>query len=232
LPDFGHRCSDGISIIFHTDKEIPLKKKNEEKSLSVYERMNTLERKIWNRMINYNEQYFYDMQFRPRQLQRFLTHWEYDENGKPVACVDDLPGCEDMVLVSWTIKLVKRPKGYLGKCEKRNKLIRLKANLSRQELKYVILHELIHVYEFTLWERYRQILCIYFFKKLSRRIGERKLFELVHMDEFAYLNRAGYGHNVLFMLKSLDLDLRLGLSLGTIYGYERERYFNPEASED
>jgi hypothetical protein len=201
-----------------------------EQPLTALHRMSPAEFKIRLRMQGYDDKYFSDMRFGSRQLRRFLTYWAQDDDGKYIPCVHDLPGLDDIYLASWAIKLVKRPKGYLAKCDKRNKTIKLQANLSNIEQKYTILHELIHFYEFSLWDRYRQILCIYFFKKLCRKIGEKSLLELIHIDEFLF--QIGYGHTVLFVLKSLELDLKLHLSPGTIYGYERERNFNPDLDNE
>ena len=94
----------------------------------------------------------------------------------------------------------------------------------------VILHELIHLHEFVINE-----LPIYFhdmvywalYKDLRTKISE--LDEIItghaHLLTGSSLYSAGGLHDILFLLKSFDLDIRMGYSLGTVFAYGREDDF-------
>ena len=47
--------------------------------------------------------------------------------------------------------------------------------------------------------------------------------ELLMLECHMYTNRTA--HSILFMLKALDLDLRLKKPFGTVYGYGREKVY-------
>lgn len=88
----------------------------------------------------------------------------------------------------------------------------------------VILHEMIHMYEFVLnlfplfyhdavlWCLYRKLMCQ--IPDLNNRIEAHGHI----LNSRSIANRGGT-HDVLFLLKSLDLDLQKGYKLGTVFGY-------------
>jgi hypothetical protein len=196
------------------------------------ERMNSAEIKLWNNALDYEDKYFLDMQFKTAKLKKFFAEKILDDSGKWIDVCDDLPGWEHINISDWTIKIVHTASFY-GECNKNKKLIKIKSGLSKQEEKHTLLHELIHAYEdMLLLERYKQILCFYFYKKfVPKKFSERKFFELIRMDDFLFRAQplADSGHSVLFLLKSIDLDLRLKLPRGTIYSYQREKHLNPKS---
>ena len=51
------------------------------------------------------------------------------------------------------------------------------------------------------------------------------LHELGHILNETELQSQGGTHDILFLLKSFDLDLRKGYPLGTVFGYGRTEYF-------
>ena len=102
----------------------------------------------------------------------------------------------------------------------------------------ILLHEMIHAYECILLERgksfedgmiLRDLLTHFLYKSLSKEI--KNLDEIIH--DFIHVrwsdDKIGDGgfHSLLFLLKSLDLYLRLKLKLGTVFGYGSDRYINP-----
>ena len=94
-----------------------------------------------------------------------------------------------------------------------------------------ILHEMIHMYEFALDEYtekdhlYHEILLYCLYKDL--RLGDPNkvpnLDEIIHQKgNLANLKRIreiGGEHDLLFLLKSIDLDLQVGADVGTIFFY-------------
>lgn len=93
-----------------------------------------------------------------------------------------------------------------------------------------ILHEMIHLHEYVLNE-----LPLYFhdmvywalYKDLKQRIP--KLDEIItshaHMLTGSSLYSSGGLHDILFLLKSFDLDIRMGFSLGTVFAYGKAEEF-------
>jgi hypothetical protein len=85
-----------------------------------------------------------------------------------------------------------------------------------------LMHEMIHAYEGMLaasCEHYRQFIIIELFRKLNKKI--KGLHNLIARD----VNKYAMVHTPLFILKSLDLDLRMKRPLGTVYDYGRAETF-------
>ena len=88
----------------------------------------------------------------------------------------------------------------------------------------VILHEMIHLHEFVL-----EILPMYFhdavlfclYKDLKNKIDDLDQRIEAHGNILNSSNIANIGgtHDILFLLKSFDLDLKNGYKLGTVFGY-------------
>jgi hypothetical protein len=90
---------------------------------------------------------------------------------------------------------------------------------------------MIHAYEVILFENplgriLRDILFVNLYNSLKPKI--KNLDTLItthgHIYNQGKITREGGYHGILFYLKSLDLDLRLGLKLGTVCGYGRDMY--------
>ncbi len=96
----------------------------------------------------------------------------------------------------------------------------------------IILHELIHLHEFVLRDErvllyFRDMLFWSLYQQVKKRIP--KLDELIaghaHSLNQKVLHEDGGLHDVLFLLKSFDLDMRMGYDLGTVFGYGRTDKF-------
>lgn len=93
--------------------------------------------------------------------------------------------------------------------------------------KKVILHELIHYYEYQLEMHFpfiRELLILELYNKLLPLIADLRERIFKHCEMYSHLDTF-YGngaHGVLFFLKSLDLDIRCGYPLGTVCGYGRD----------
>mgnify|MGYP007069882023 CR=1 FL=1 len=93
--------------------------------------------------------------------------------------------------------------------------------------KSVILHELIHFYEWQLENTFpvaKELLTIRLYRNLAKTIDNLDTLIESHCDLFDQeetFNNTG-NHGLLFYLKSLDLDIRCGYTLGTVCGYGRD----------
>lgn len=91
----------------------------------------------------------------------------------------------------------------------------------------VILHEMIHLHESVVNE-----LSLYFHDALvfalywSLRGKIDNLDDLImrhaHVMNGADISILGGTHDILFLLKSFDLDLKMGYELGTVFGYDKK----------
>lgn len=91
---------------------------------------------------------------------------------------------------------------------------------------FPILHEMIHMHEFVLEiypQYYRDVVLHCLYQKLGRRMGAGKLNQRIR-DHLQIANQRNYAqyvgmHDLLFLLKSFDIDLQRGYKLGTVFGY-------------
>lgn len=88
----------------------------------------------------------------------------------------------------------------------------------------VILHEMIHLHEFVVNELplyYHDALYWSLYAELKNKIPD--LDEIIttrtHLLIGSTIYNQGGLHDILFLLKSFDLDIRMGYSLGTVFAY-------------
>ena len=194
-------------------------------------RMNETEKDIWNKMLKYDDAYFSDMRIENKELIRRFGRVQYQEEDKSWRTVyEDFPLWDKIPrLENWVIKIVDEKKMKAGgKCVGERKMIKIAEGLNKSKLKKALLHEMIHAYEGLhkkdkSYEVYRQFLLLYFYGKLKNKIGLEALNEIIENGlQFTLLKDL---HTPLFLLKSLDLDLRLKKPWGTIHSYRRADYF-------
>ena len=95
--------------------------------------------------------------------------------------------------------------------------------------KSVILHELIHIYEHVIDimpKFYHDILLICLYNDLKNKVDnlDERIQNHTHVYMGEEITADGGDHDILFYLKSLDLDLRCGYTLGTVCGYGRDEF--------
>lgn len=88
----------------------------------------------------------------------------------------------------------------------------------------VILHEMIHMYENMLENQmpfYRDIIFYALYTDLRKQIPtlDKILIDHANVLNQLQMNQIGGIHDILFILKSFDLDIRQGYQLGTVFGY-------------
>ena len=91
----------------------------------------------------------------------------------------------------------------------------------------VILHEMIHAYEYILQNKQPvlyDMLFLRLYHKLQSLIPDldERISDHAEIYGQSKLSHAGGYHGILFYLKSLDLDIRCGFQLGTVCGYGRD----------
>lgn len=147
--------------------------------------------------------------------------FEYEmqmENEDWVSSIDDCP--QDLNLNGWRLRYVEDDGNIGGKCMGKKKTMLMMESYRHDGT--VLLHEVIHAYEFMLekYPQYLQYVLLRLYVKLSEKIPN--LLLMLNDDTHVVFSV----HTPLFMMKALDLDLRLNLPLGTIYAYGRESMFN------
>lgn len=101
--------------------------------------------------------------------------------------------------------------------------------MDADNLTATLCHELIHFYELELQEytgdATLQFLTLKLWQKLTPQIASLDTLIERHMESggFHNLMETGGIHDVCFLLKSFDVDLRSGWKLGTTFGYDYDR---------
>lgn len=100
--------------------------------------------------------------------------------------------------------------------------------------KPTILHEMLHAHEFILEKRkplLKEILLLELYKDLKPKLNQKNIdidtliFNHANIPHNEDLADAGGEHDLLFFLKSIDLDIRCGFELLTVFGYDYTRNF-------
>lgn len=179
-----------------------------------------------------------------RLIERLYDLGDYflDMLFEPGSTVDSLIRCQSMTDGGeWKDDAVARPdileyfcynyfrtkveplKGCGGYFDKKEQLL----CISTENLKddSVILHEMIHLHEAVLEDVplfYHDTLLWALYINLKSKIGNLDEIVLGYahiLNEQSICNQGGL-HDILFLLKSLDLDIRMGYQLGTTFGYD------------
>ena len=122
---------------------------------------------------------------------------------------------------------VKPMEKYGGYFDEEKRLLCISEIYARDDS--VILHEMIHLHEFVLNGLplfYHDVLLWVLYDDLKRKIkGLDKLVSShAHILEQQSIYDKGGLHDICFLLKSLELDIRMGYRLGTVFGYDMEKF--------
>ena len=165
------------------------------------------------------DKYFSDLRLQSPSITRKLFRYKsQDDDGQWYDVVDDMP---IISIQGWIFKFRCTQK-WLGLCDAKHKTIFIKQNLEDVEHLATLLHEIIHAFESQLVFSFREWLVIEPYRRLSRRIKPALLHRYITSSTHALVHNTAHG--VLFLLKSIDLDLRLKWKVGTVFGYGREDY--------
>ena len=179
----------------------------------------------------YEGYYFRDMTLKDKRIRKRLggQEWELIRPGARGRETDreyeyresDLTAAEITINV-WVFNW-RRLRRCHGRCKPDDCIIEVRSGLKDDELKVVLLHEMIHAYQAMLSPAYHEWLVLDIHSRLRRHIGERRLRR--YIDFNTHTDNAVPFHGVLFALKSLDLDWRLRWKYGTVFNYGRKELF-------
>lgn len=115
--------------------------------------------------------------------------------------------------------------GYGGKFDMQDRT--LTVDLSNFGNDPVLLHEMIHLHEFVINDLpmiYHDAVLYCLYKDLADKIPNlnERIEAHGHILNAGKIARIGGVHDILFLLKSFDLDLKMGYKLGTVFGYGME----------
>ena len=100
--------------------------------------------------------------------------------------------------------------------------------------KPTILHEMLHAHEFILEKRkplLKEIVLLALYKDLKPKLSQKNIdidtwiFTHANIPHNEDLAAIGGEHDLLFFLKSIDLDIRCGFELLTVFSYDYKRNF-------
>ena len=185
------------------------------------------ERQVYDRLFGFDEQGFFDdMLFAPTSITgKFMTITSFDNNKKPILSNMERPEELEHFTFAWIKVIVSDIPGH-GGCfnEKDQELTIPKESINDDK---VLLHEMIHIYEYvidSLPKYYHDVLFWALYSSLSKKIGglDEGITEHAHLLNMMDITNKGGTHDILFFLKSLDLDMRMGYPFGTIFSYGKE----------
>ena len=186
-------------------------------------KMTALDHKLWEKVIQFSD-FFEDMLFTPGTITYSFPECKMtDGNGNEIAPTAVLPvGLHNFNYNSFYYRVREMTPPYMACFNKAN--YSLKVDPRHIDDDYVILHEMIHMHEFVLeiYPTYYHDAILYsLYHDLRSKIEDldRRMERQGHIVMQEELAQFGGVHDLLFLLKSFDLDLRMNYPLGTVFGY-------------
>ena len=192
-----------------------------DKTIQDIEQLSEESMKLWNTVEELGEKYFGDMLFERGSTTSTFLECEYQGRN----CLASLPPVLEYFSYEWFDFTVRSlPDNVGGHFDDTDGKQELCVIISHKDDENVILHELIHLHEAVLSSVpfCRDLVFLSLYWDLKEKVSDLdtiiKGFGNVWNETSLYDD--GGEHSVLFLLKSLDLDLRKGQKLGTIFGYD------------
>jgi len=193
---------------------------------SWFETATLADRQLYITVLQYEEDYFPDMTFKPDSIISDFIRLEMPcDNGVYVTDYEDGP--EELFSISdgYYRCFINNLDDSIGRVNKKERTLTISPEYAND--KSTILHEMIHAY-ISLVDYYAQfyhdilLLCLY--NNLKGKISDldNRILGHAHVWKCTEITKRGGSHDILFFLKSLDLDLRCGYKLGTVCGYGRD----------
>lgn len=181
-------------------------------------------RGLHEKILQYDSEYFDDMQLKDSTMEKYtiatdgygnecslkdLFNLDFDlDSNKYTYHIEKLDDCEAL-------------------CDFENNTITFDPKFASD--KATILHEMIHAHENILDSIKRpfikEIILLHLYDKLKSQIPDLNDKIAGHANILSGMDiyMRGGNHDVLFYLKSIDLDLRCGYKLGTVCDYDRDK---------
>jgi len=185
------------------------------------------EKRLWEKVEEYERTYFEDFTLQPDSILRdFIVFEIKDDSGNWSESFEDLP---DTGLFNFEMPFafkIAALDGVAGICNTESRTITIDPEYSDDQK--VILHEMIHAYiglfkgdQFSV---FLECLLLRLYNMLKTKIPDLEDRIVNHAHTIRQEDFYDHGsHGLLFFLKSLDLDLRLNLPLGSVCSYGREK---------
>lgn len=242
---YAESCGESVNALINRAINSVL---DEESTMSVFDRLHkernffewyhfkaTEEEKLLaEHVMEYSEEYFSDFRFEPESIVSDYISvktsgddgqtWFNDDFRPPYAFIEYF---DQLVLES--IQYIVKP--MEDDCEGMFNSRDFSIFIPPRNLdnKPTILHESIHLHEAVIDQTpkfYHDILLLCLYNDLRTKIKDldSRILEHTHVYFGDQITTLGGDHDVLFFLKSLDLDLRCGYKLGTVCGYGRDEF--------
>ena len=136
----------------------------------------------------------------------------------------NVKGCfKDFYNTELTIELPKKPKFECAPIYDKYAEVIISPKYADDDS--VLLHEMIHLYEDVLDDfpmYYRDIVLWQLYKSMDAKIGDldRRIAAFTRLDHQQGIDEVGGCHDILFLLKSYDLDLHMKYPLGKVLCYK------------
>lgn len=189
------------------------------------------EKKLADYVQEYSEEYFSDFRFEADSLVSAYVEAESSaDNGQtwfsdPILPPYDFIQYFDLIVLESTQYKVESWEDCAGVFNSRDFSITIAPEFIDE--KSTILHELIHLHECVIDQIpkfYHDILLLCLYNDLKNKIDDldQRILNHTHVFSGEKITDLGGNHDILFLLKSLDLDLRCGYKLGTVCSYGRD----------
>lgn len=175
------------------------------------------------------EEFFFDMQFKSNNTKDLIMVKALDDDSEEwFECDWVIPEELDYFSYTWFNFKVEDLPDCNGRYDLSNQTLTISPECLNDDR--VILHELIHLHESvinSLPMYFHDSLLWALYQDLIKKIPE--LNEIVsshgHILTGETITSLGGDHDILFLLKSFDIDIRMGYPLGTVFGYGRQEDF-------
>jgi len=184
------------------------------------------EKRLWEKVAEYEDAYFEDFTLKPDSiLHDFICYKAKDDSGNWVEYAYDFSGTELSCYENLFAIRIADLDGNAGICNTESRTITIGPEYINDQK--VILHEMIHAYigQFKGDQIAVLLECLLLrlYNELKIKIPDLEGRIINHAHTIKQEDFYDHGsHGLLFFLKSLDLDLRLNLPLGSVCSYGRD----------
>lgn len=189
------------------------------------------EKQLCDNAVEYAEEYFSDFRFELESVvSDFVSMEDEAESGLDTfGAPFEIQYFDQVVMGSLIYKVEPLDENVVGQYEPGKHILTISPQYIND--KPSILHELIHVFETVIDicpKYFHDILFYCIYRDLNGKIPDLhdRIVRHTHLYFGDEITREGGTHDILFFLKSLDLDLKCGYKLGTVCGYGRDIELN------
>lgn len=187
-----------------------------------YNESSKKERELYRLMCQFELEYFEDLTLKIFEKSKDFETTHDDGTVEYV----DMPPISLDAEYKIRVEMASNKETANAQCDTKNRVITLFNGRYEKSKNITLLHEMIHAYEYKLRElmTWRDFVLIYLYKKMSKKIGMTKLRSILSTEShpWFFINTA---HNLLFVLKCIELDIRLKKKLGSVLAYGRDEWY-------